>query len=180
VTRREQLYPEIKRLREQEGLTWREIGARMGLARQTVHAYYTDPDGVKVYARKHRGRCRHCGAATYTANPGRGHPIERCNSCSRAHLHEASRAWIIDRIQAWAERFGDPPVALDWNRAPSSRRRNPAAALRQDEAADEDWPAASGVQGVFGSWNAAIEAAGFTPVRPTQQRSYPGAMKEAA
>jgi DNA-directed RNA polymerase specialized sigma24 family protein len=36
VTRREQLYPEIRRLREDEGLKWREIGERLGIPLKTA------------------------------------------------------------------------------------------------------------------------------------------------
>ncbi len=96
--------------------------------------------------------------------------MERCQSCNRIHARAASQAWIIDRVRAWADRFGDPPGAADWNRAPSIRARNPAAALRQDEASDEHWPALFGVVSTFGSWNNAIRAAGFQPMRAGQRR----------
>jgi hypothetical protein len=54
MTNRERLYPEIKRLREVEGLMWREIGERLGLSLKTVHDYYSDPDGSKARARARR------------------------------------------------------------------------------------------------------------------------------
>jgi hypothetical protein len=52
---------------------------------------------------------------------------------------------LTDRIRAWAELQGTPPKANDWS--PKLR----------------GWPSSAIIQRVFGSWNAGITAAGFTP-----------------
>jgi hypothetical protein len=63
---REERCREIRRLRDEEGLLFREIGERLGLNFRTVADYYNDPDGSKVRARKAKmaGSCEVCGART--------------------------------------------------------------------------------------------------------------------
>lgn len=164
MTRREELYPVIKRMREQDGLMWREIGAALGVSSKTAHDYYSDPDGSKAWARKHRTACYVCGAVTNSGTPSKSDGT-RCRSCSDAEAAEAGRVWMIRRIRDWYYRFGQPPTAPDWNRAEYCRLLHPAAADRQHAAAAEQWPSTNGVVNAFGSWNAGVEAAGFTPVR---------------
>ncbi len=64
-----------------------------------------------------------------------------------------TRERIIAAIQEWAERFGHPPASGDWRFGVAPY-----------------WPATSTVQNRFGSWNAAISAAGFTPLRSGKRR----------
>jgi hypothetical protein len=99
MTKRERLYPEIKRLREAEGLMWREIAERIGLALQTVQDYYSDPDGSKVAARKAKtdGACLDCGGRT--VGDGSYTP-ERCAGCRAEYegTMEARRANSATRL----------------------------------------------------------------------------------
>ena len=162
MSRRSELHPVIVQLRAQ-GLVWREIGERLGISLQTAHEYATDPTGEKAHARKTKARCRDCGTSIRSDHPS--YPQLRCVPCDSAHRRTSYKAWVIDRIQDWADRFGDPPTASDWNRAPSTRANHPAAALRQDDASDQEWPCTNGARLVFGSWNAAIRAAGYEPLR---------------
>ena len=139
---------QCRELRDQ-GLVMREIGERLELATSTVHAYLNDPDGSRAHERKMRGRCVDCGTAIRADQPGRGNPV-RCAPCAA----EASRVWTCERIaeaiQTWAaEHDGEPPYANDWNTSARDRR----------------YPSVRSVRNVFGTWNAAISAAGFEPRR---------------
>lgn len=79
---------------------------------------------------------------------------------------------IIAKIKEWVEKHGEPPTANDWHPSDARRQARRSAkrarawlgrALRFD---DGDWPWVGSVSKRFGSWNKAIEAAGFTP-RPS-------------
>jgi hypothetical protein len=109
MTRREQLYPEIKRLREVEGLTWREIGERLGLSLKTAHGYYTDPDGSK-HLERHRhwnakdrvaGQCARCPAPISGRTVRTGGSL--CVPCWRAEQARSKRERMDDIAQLWNE-----------------------------------------------------------------------------
>ena len=70
----------------------------------------------------------------------------------------------MERIQAWGEVYGGPPSARDWNPAQAVIRGRPDISARFY--ADGCWPHVNSARRAFGSWNAAIEAAGFTPRLP--------------
>ncbi|MDQ3274644.1 MAG: hypothetical protein M3Q39_06325 [Actinomycetota bacterium] len=167
MSRRSELHPVIVEMRA-EGLTWREIAARLGISKSLTQDYGSDATGAKALARKLKGSCRDCG--TPIRSDTRPRP-ERCPGCWNAHRTEASKVRIVEAMRAWAERFGDPPTATDWNRGPSQRPLNRASAMRKDETEDEEWPSATSVVRVFGSWNAGISAAGFEPVGRGQHRN---------
>lgn len=71
---------------------------------------------------------------------------------------DRGRERIIAAIRAFARRKGRPPTAREWQKPVQGRggrsRIGPRSARR---------PPTRIVQRVFGTWNAAIEAAGFTP-----------------
>jgi hypothetical protein len=121
MTRREQLGAEANALRAQ-GLTWREIGEQLGLHLHTIHDYATDPTGEKARARKAKndGACVDCGARTVSS--GSRVPPERCHHCACERKRAMSRKWIIDSINEWADLFGAPPTATDWNPAQKGGR----------------------------------------------------------
>ncbi len=54
-----------------------------------------------------------------------------------------TRERILDAIQAWAVEYGEPPRAQEWQRG------------------TPDYPARTTVCAMFGTWNAAIRAAGY-------------------
>jgi hypothetical protein len=74
----------------------------------------------------------------------------------RPGLREDGIRWTADlilySIDLWARRYGRPPAANEWDRAGA------------------DHPSRQTVQRVFGTWNAAIEAAGFRPRQPGHHR----------
>lgn len=154
---------EAQRLRG-EGLLMREIAERMGAAVSTVDGWLNDPDLAKLRARKdsYRGECVDCGAPTDGSN-GRDATPKRCDPCGRVWRHE-NRYWtpeaIIGCIQAWADEHGGiPPAATDWNPNHAIKLGRPEKAAKFWR--DGCWPAVSQVQREFGSWNVAIQVAGF-------------------
>lgn len=108
---------------------------------------------VTLYA----GSCVDCGNRT-DGSEGPGKAAQRCLECSSRHLHE-NRRWnqetIIVAIQEWAARYGSPPSAGEWNTTLARRggRRERSTG----------YPPATTVQREFGSWSAALAAAGFQP-----------------
>ena len=70
-----------------------------------------------------------------------------------------ARYWTHERITAaitaWYDRYGDPPRSVEWGLA------------------TDDHPQRSTVICAYGSWNAAIEAAGFKPVPRRERRNCP-------
>lgn len=157
---RQQMRPRIVELRER-GLTFAQIGARLGLSRTTVHDYYSDPTGERARARKAKtnGTCRDCGATTTSDG---SYTPERCKACAPKAQKAAYRAWTIECMQEWNRRFGQPPAARDWNQS-MARTQGALDVIARYEATGRPWPCSTGVQGAFGSWNAAMKAAGFTP-----------------
>jgi hypothetical protein len=141
--------------------------ARMTKLRRQAQA---KRDAAKQRARhdRYRGVCEVCGGPTGGSN-GPGKAPRFCKRChGPAHARWTSEA-IIAAIQAWTERFGAPPTATEWN--PTAARNYVAAfpnrpsAERLSECArivvEEDWPRSNTVRLRFGTWSAAIRAAGF-------------------
>jgi predicted transcriptional regulator len=158
MSARSEIAPRIVALRA-EGLLYREIAERLGLAPSTVHDYATDPDGTRVRARKAKadGACRDCGVRTISDG---GRAPERCMPCHGAHTREQSRRWILNSFKEWTDLFGVPPSATDWSPA-SARAQGMAHRAERTEQTGRAWPPTSSVINIFGSWNAGRQAAGF-------------------
>lgn len=96
MTRRAELLPVIRDLREGEGLTWREVGERLGLSLQTVHGYYSDPEGLRAAAAKaksqraHRQPCPECG----TLMSQRAKRCVQCWDAERRRVGDATRETV--------------------------------------------------------------------------------------
>jgi hypothetical protein len=102
------------------------------------------------------GTCAHCGSPT-NGSDGPGRASDTCHVCSNRIKHEG-RKWtpesVVAAIHRWADEHGGvPPVAADWNATMAAKY---GRASRPDE-----YPSAGTVQREFGSWSAAITAAGF-------------------
>jgi len=81
--RKAELLPEAQELRAQ-GLTYREIGERLGVASsQAIHAWFSDPDLAKQRARRKRyaGACVDCGTAKS------GPALARAYECSTTAIY---------------------------------------------------------------------------------------------
>ena len=116
-----------------------------------------DPTGEKARAVKARyvGVCRGCGAYTQPRN-GKGDAYAYCKAC---HPGAIERRWtrerVLDAMRAWEVLYGRLPSSYDWS-STHARRRGGEALTRL---AQGDWPAASVVTDVFGTWTIALTAA---------------------
>lgn len=161
---REEKVAEAFRLRG-DGLLQREIAARMGVKLSTVNSWLTDPDGSRHKARKQSyvGSCEDCGAPT-NGYAGKGKACRLCRECELRHRHEDAK-WttqsIVASIQRFEQRHGRVPSANDFNPAMARSVGDLAASERFYR--DGDYPHASMVQRIFGSWTAGVRAAGFEP-----------------
>jgi AraC-like DNA-binding protein len=148
-----------RHFREAEGLSIAEIADRLGRSPPTVRAYFYDPTGQKARAVKARyqGVCRGCGAYTQPRN-GKGDAYAYCKGC---HPGSIERRWtrqlVLDAMGQWRERYGRLPSSYDWSRT-HARRRGDRALRRLNEG---QWPPASVVSALFGTWAVARLAAGL-------------------
>lgn len=110
--------------------------------------------------------CADCGVRINGTTPSRLKDVPRCADCSRTRYWAEHKRWtqdsIITAIQKWADVYGESPAQPDWH-PPTARRLNDEARARRFEDARGEWPWLSTVAREFGSWNAAIVAAGFAP-----------------
>jgi hypothetical protein len=139
--------------REAEGLSVAQIAERLSRSPSTIKAYFYDPTGEKARAVKARyvGVCRGCGAYTQPRN-GKGDAYRYCKRC---HPGAIQRKWtqelVIDAMLDWLRGYGRLPTSYDWSRT-HARRRGGVALQRLN---DGQWPPASVVTGVLGSWEVA-------------------------
>jgi hypothetical protein len=67
---------------------------------------------------------------------------------------------ILDAIRAWARRYGEPPAWADWSPA---RARRQGQEWRAERYLSGDWPSSNTVVRRFGTFGAAVAAAGLEP-----------------
>lgn len=158
MTRAER-YAQAKALRDQ-GLCFREIGERLGISLSYAQDLIADPDGSAARERKLKqyGVCPDCGGPVSYRTGG---VAERCRACHDIAKIIWDRDSVLDAIHRFAERYGRPPTACDFNPPLAIAKGRPEYAETFHR--DGDYPHTSSATTVFGSWNAAIEAAGFTP-----------------
>jgi AraC-like DNA-binding protein len=143
--------------REAEGLSITQIADRFRCSPATVKAYLYDPTGEKARAVKARyvGVCRGCGAYTQPRN-GKGDAYRYCKACHPGAIKPRwTRELVLEAMRDWQERYGRLPSSYDWSR--THARRRAGEALRRLSAGE--WPSASVVTKLFGSWAAARRAA---------------------
>lgn len=141
--------------RRSEGALLREIASELEIPLKTVHNWLYDPNREKAQARRdrYRGTCADCGVPTDGSN-GPDRPSTRCRVCHNAKIAADARwtrATVVAAIREWADEHGTQPSARDW---------------LQPRRVRGDTPPTKTVQRVFGSWSAAIAAAGFEPLTP--------------
>jgi len=153
---------EIARLREREGLSFTEIGERLGLAPSTVRDYHRDPEAKRNRRNRerYRGSCELCGRPT---SGGYGYDAPRhCAVCARAQ----SRVWDHDRIvraiREWHKLMGRAPTVPDWSPAHADEGHPGAVRFLAEPGR---WPSAATLREHFGSFSAALEASGVSPAR---------------
>jgi hypothetical protein len=102
------------------------------------------------------GVCRGCGAYTQPRN-GKGDAYAYCNT--RCHPGAIERRWLRARVtnamRSWDAQYGRLPTSYDWSRTRARRRGGEAL----ERLARGEWPAASVVSRMFGTWAAARAAA---------------------
>jgi transposase len=126
------------------GATYAVIATRLGVSGRTAWELVNDPDRSLARARARKGRCVDCGA------PIAG--MERCAECRARHDHD-TRRWtpqtIIAALQrAAGEANGSGLRASDWLAGERPEWAPPLKAVRRE----------------FGTWLAALRAAGLHPV----------------
>ncbi|WCB91507.1 hypothetical protein DSM104299_00178 [Baekduia alba] len=78
---------------------------------------------------------------------------------------------IIDAIQRWHARYGEPPSMADWD---PYRARQIGQEWRIARYRDGDWPSAKSVRNHFGRLSDAVAQAGLVPRRQGQRRAQAG------
>jgi hypothetical protein len=113
--------------------------------------------------------CIDCGAALNGSDGHKG--ATRCKPCAARVSGAARKVWtpaaVILAIQEWAAEHGEPPALPDWSATHARAINDEARAERYERAlAAGECPGYTSVIRAFGSWNAGIAAAGFTPRAP--------------
>lgn len=139
--------------------------------RRWLDPAYDNEQRMKTRKRRerYRGTCVICGARTSGSNGAANAP----RYCQEHFLLNPDRVvreiWpkkrIIHAIQEWAAIHGEPPGIADWNSTQARALGDEKRAVYFEQNKDI-WPWFSHVVRKFGSWNTAIEAAGFTPRAP--------------
>ena len=138
-----------RHFREAEGLSIAQIADRLGRSPATVKAYFYDPTGEKARAFKARRVHRAAQRQGRRVRVLQGVP-PRGRSSGTGPPERVLAAMI-----EWRSRYGRLPTAYDWSRTHVRRRGGEAVA----RLAEGEWPAASVVTRVFGTWSAARAAA---------------------
>ena len=129
--------------------------ARTGLGTGAIAGVLgVSPRTVRDYLRA--GSCADCGTPVVTA--------ERCPRCAARESSRPrfTRQEVLDAIRAWAAATGEPPRLEEW--APSS---DPESRWAREF---PRWPSYMTARTHFGSWAAALEAAGYAPHRRSWDR----------
>lgn len=167
-----ELAAEVKRLRDEERLTWAQIADRLDLSRSYVSDLYVDPSGERARARKesYRQPCPRCGNPMSGSNGITGSP-SMCSDCAAEFQHD-EREWTRDKIvetfREFAAVHGRAPTVTDttFGATPSARARlSPERLAESDKIRVQGprLPHPSSVTRECGSWQAAVVAADLDP-----------------
>lgn len=109
-----------------------------------------------------RQPCVDCGAATCYGPLNGYHPEPRCPACAARERKVWPRERIIEAIQEWVKEFGEPPAMPDWSGTAATNIHDDERAKRAFELVRSGRvPHVLTAVREFGSWSAAVEAAGF-------------------
>lgn len=112
--------------------------------------------------------CVDCGGRVSGTTPGKmaNRAEPRCIGCAARVSGAARKVWTRDAVAAamreWHEVYGEAPAQADWCPYFARGYGDDARAVRFEDA-DGHWPSFMAVVNEFGSWNAAVVAAGFAP-----------------
>ena len=165
-----------------KGWSYKRISRELGVGESTVYRWLNPEYAERHRAvsrqlkQRYRGTCIDCGNPTSYAGIGDKISAERCQPCrsawqatdaGRALYTKWTRELILDRIREWAALHdGKPPSVSDWNAYQARYVLHDEDRAREFLLADGHWPWFTHVVKRFGNWNAAIEAAGYTPNAP--------------
>ena len=151
----------------------REYGISATSVLRIVDPDYAERTRQQSNAAKRRrvGICKRCGGETrYNGHSVNG-ASRICASCHRElertpEYQERLQKWparrIIAAIQDWAAIYGEPPAVKDWSPT-GARYLHDEKRAHRFESESPRWPWFTLVVNRFGTWNAAIKAAGFEP-----------------
>lgn len=107
----------------QEGKSRPEIAEILGKSVSTVNAYFYDPKGEKIAARKaaYRGECQRCGAPTSGGN-GPSSAREFCRKCAPLATQKWDEATVLAALLLWREKTGELPSSYDLNATWAAKR----------------------------------------------------------
>jgi hypothetical protein len=99
--------------------------------------------------------CRGCGAYTQPRK-GKGDAYRYCKRCHPGAIQPTwTRELVLAAMLEWRDSYGRLPSSYDWS-CTHANRRGGAALNRLDSG---EWPSASVVSRIFGSWQEARDAA---------------------
>jgi hypothetical protein len=101
---------------------------------------------------QYAGECENCGAPT-DGSYGRAKAPKLCKGCAEEPYWTRDR--IVSAIRSWVDATGEVPASYEWH---PGDPRFPGAPFVVGE-----YPNAVTVHRTFGSWTAAVEAAGLEP-----------------
>jgi hypothetical protein len=79
-----------------------------------------------------------------------------------------SSAELLDAIRRWTHLYGSAPARIDWDPSRARKRCDPdVAAAKLERYRAGQWPSAATLRSHFGSFSAALDAAGVEP-RPSR------------
>lgn len=162
-----------------KGLRPIDMPERLGVSQSRCYEALNDPFRRRATARKAKvgGSCAKCGARL--VNSGQQiRPGAMCQACRRETENARGKARIIAEMQRWERLYGAPPAAYEWRLAMVYNRQRryaegtangrfadaTVAEIEKRHREDGPWPSTNAAQHLFGSWNKAIEAAGFEPL----------------
>jgi hypothetical protein len=86
--------------------------------------------------------------------------VTEVNGASPARSPRFGQEAIIARIRDWVSVYGEPPTIRDWDPSRARRTGQEWRAVRFEAG---DWPSVGMVKRQFGTFNAAVQAAGLAP-----------------
>ena len=159
------IYAELVHKARRRGESYRLTCEQLGISRTYYYDLLHDPTGAKIKARRdsYRQPCPRCGTPMNGSNGRNGKAPKLCTRCKHKDEHEGRR-WtpeaIIEAIRYFEAIHGRPPTAPEFSPALNGHVQRTAVDYANRE---EGLPSFGVVVREFGTWNAAIKAAGFTP-----------------
>lgn len=153
---REERQERAKRMRAR-GMLLREIAEELACSTTEVMRLL-DPERRERHRQqtndaKHRrrGTCERCGSDTKYSGKGSVAVSRVCKACAPDEYRKWDEKAIIAAIRRWETAHGSQPVSREW-------------LISSPE--NSGYPDVGVIQKRFGSWNAAIKAAGYEPLPP--------------